>query len=274
MLDVAGAHSTSLGKTAKGVNSAKHTEQLQQADASQLQPTMGQIEMATVDMVRTVSVLQKDNYSKARWMRALDETGALVSEELSNTDLADHPEVIYEAGSLFRSKTADRKQEVLDLFQAQLISAEDAMQEIAFGTSGRWSMDRVQAIQHGKELLNGAKAGFDIEVWLDDDIPAIRRVFAEFMRSPSGDFYKLPIEIQHHIAGIYSNVLGGASAGAQQQGGGDLEGLGERIAAMQAQAQVEPGGPTQVPGTPIEMEPGGPPPDDRNAVGGAESAVN
>ena len=214
MLDRAGVHSTSLGKTARGVNSARHVDSLQQADASQLQPTQGGLEAACEDVIRTSLVLMRRHYGKARWIRAMDSTGLLIHRELKATDLLETPEVSIEAGSLFRNETADRRQQAIELHAAGLISPDQAMQDMAFGTSGRYLLDKVAAIAHAQELLNGVKAGLMIELWPTDDTDAVDQVFREFMRTE--EFYGLDMPVQQHIATIYAQVVLPMRPAAQQ----------------------------------------------------------
>ena len=237
MLDRAGVHSTSLGKTARGVNSARHVDALQEADSSMLQPTQGGIEAAAEDLIRTALVLMARHYTKARWIRAMDSTGALIHRELKATDLVDTPEVVIEAGSLLRNETADRRQQAIELHAAGLITAEQAMQDMAFGTSGRYLLDKVAALSHAQELLNGVKAGLDIEIWPTDDVDAIDQVFREFMRTE--EFYSLDPAIQGHMAATYAG----------------------RVLPMRPQAQAAgrpslppavPEDPSQVPGSPMQ----------------------
>jgi len=250
MLNVAGVHSASLGQTARGVNSAKHVDALKQSDASQLQPTQAGIEASTVDVLRTVLVLMREHWTERRWIRALDSTGALINRELSATDLVEVPEVIIEAGSLFRNETADKRQRVIELHAAGLLQPDEAMQEMAFGTSSRFVLDKIASMSHAGELLNAAKAGFDIQLFPTDDVDVIRRVFEDFMRTE--DFYNLEIAIQQHIAVVLMSLTAGLMAGAPPP-----------IAKGELPEQPQGGGPgvPQVPGLPIAEEPGGQPAD-------------
>ena len=258
MLNVAGVHSATLGQTARGVNSAKHVDALKQSDASQLQPTQAGIEAGTVDVLRTVLVLMREHWTERRWVRALDATGSLIHRELESTDLVEVPEVIIEAGSLFRNETADKRQRIIELHAAGLLQPDEAMQEMAFGTSSRFVLDKIASMSHAGELLNAAKAGFDIQLFPTDDVDVIRRVFEDFMRT--ADFYGLDLEIQQHVAGLLM-AMGGLAAGAPAPGGkGELPQPGQTSG---------PGVP-QVPGLPIAEEPGGQPADAR--FGSAEVA--
>ena len=243
-LDIAAVHSTSLGKTAKGVTSARHVDALKQADASQLTSTEEGLEYLASSVTKTALVLMKTNYTEKMWVRFLDQTGEFIHRELKRTNIVDDPEVLIEAGSLFRNETADRRNKVLELHAAGLVSAEDAMAEISFGTSGKYVLDRIQQLGHAQELLDAAKGGFDIEVFPGEDVSALKRVFEEFIWT--ADFYKLPVPYQDHVVLQFRKVLMGGRLPAAQ---GDLP------PGAQPPPE-EPAGPAQVPGTPAEAEVG------------------
>jgi hypothetical protein len=255
MLDRAGVHSTSLGKTARGVNSAKHTDSLKQSDSSQLQPTQGGIEAGMEDVLRTALVLMQKHYTESRWMKALDSTGAMIHKQLKDTDLIDNPEVTIEAGSMFRNETMDRRQRVLELHSAGLITPEMAMQEMALGTSNKFVLDKIAAMAHAKELLIAAQAGHEIQLYPTDDIDAIKQVFEEFLRTE--EFYRLDLETQEHLSNTFLAMVQGLNVATP--GGGKVE-------LPQPAADNGAGGPPQVPGIPIEQEPGGPNPEDAMAA--------
>ena len=248
MLDKAGIHSTSLGKTARGVNSAKHTEELKEGDRSQLQPVMAVLEDATVDVAETALVLMQTHYTEAKWVRMLDDQGRFISRQLDFTQIVDEPEVLLEAGSLFRHETADRRQKTIELHQAGLIDADTAMAELAFGTSNKFVLDKIKQMAHAQDLLEGAKAGFDIQIFPTDDIPAIRRVFEEFMQDE--EFYSLPPDFQQHIANTYLQTLDASGVPT----GGKIK-LAEEAAPPKPAGRGGGGGPAQVPGTPIGQLP-------------------
>ena len=129
---------------------------------------------------------------------------------------------------------------------------------MAFGTSSRFVLDKIASMSHAGELLNAAKAGFDIQLFPTDDVDVIRRVFEDFLRT--ADFYGLDLEVQQHVAGLLM-AMGGLAAGAPAPGGkGELPQPGQTSG---------PGVP-QVPGLPIAEEPGGQPADAR--FGSAEVA--
>lgn len=239
-LDIAAVHSSSLGKSAKGITSAKQVDALKQADASQLTGTQEGLEFLAGSIMKTALVLMRQHYTEAMWVRFLDQTGEYVHRELQQTQIVDDPEIIIEAGSLFRNETADRRNKVLELYGAGLVSAEEAMQEISFGTSGKYVLDRIQQLGHAQELLKAARQGFDIEFFPGEDVAASKRVFEEFIWTD--EYYQLPVEYQEHVALQFRKILAAAQPAPP---GGELP---------EAPPPPEDGGPAQVPGTPAEAD--------------------
>ena len=247
MLDVAGVHSTSLGKTARGVTSAKQVDALKSADASQLTGTQEGLEAACVDVMKTQLVLMKEHYPKSKWVAQLDATGGYVHAELSSTDLTDDPEIILEAGALFRNETQDRRRRTLEYYGAGLIDAEDAMQEIGMGTSGKYVIDQVEALSHANELKEAAIQGFDVRVYATDKLSAVRRVFEEYINGE--DFYRMPLENQEHFEQQYLKIVRLITQRRQQKA---VMAHKPELAGIPGQAV--PTGPAQVPGMPAETE--------------------
>ena len=254
MMDVAGIHSTSLGKTAKGVNSAKHVDSLKQADSSQLQPTQQGLEWAFGMVAKTSLILMQDHYNQPRWMRMMDSTGAFIHKELKSTDLSEDPEVFIEAGSLFRNETQDRRQKVLELHAAGLLSPDQAMAEMAFGTSNKFVLDKIMAMSHAQELLTAVKQGFDILVYPTDDLQSIDRVFKEFMRTP--EYYQLPIDFQQHMSDIYVSVVQGTIVQQPVPQPGEVK-VNKDLLKAAGNPPVKGPGTAQVPGFPQRPIPGG-----------------
>ncbi len=75
MLDVAGIHSTSLGKRAIGIESGAAIEALSGKDMQQLQVTQDNIERTVRNSAEIILTLMKAFYKEKRMMRILDDTG-------------------------------------------------------------------------------------------------------------------------------------------------------------------------------------------------------
>ena len=198
MLDVAGLHSTSMGKRAVGINSAASINALSQNDASQLQMTQQDVEESIRKMAGTVLQYMKEHYTSEKMMRMMDSTGRVVFRAIKGTDLVDTPEVFLEAGSLFRDETNDRFQKVVQMMQLGLISKGDAMQELAFKTSNKFLLDKIAAMAHAQEMLKGVIAGKSVQVFPSDDTSTFIEVWDEFMKTE--EFYQLDPQTQDNLA--------------------------------------------------------------------------
>lgn len=220
ILDISGVHGTSMGRVARGVNSAATVRALSTNDASQLQTTQSNIERSVACVAKTVLLLMKKHFTEKQFMRMLDSTGEVIFKELNNTNIVDLPEIHLEAGSLFKSETADRQAMILDMLQLGLIEKDDALKELQFKTSNKFVMDKITSMSHAKEMLNAVASGFDVQVYPTDDIAAFERVFSEFVRTE--EFYKLPVDRQDAIAQALDRIV--QMKQIQRQGGTGTQG--------------------------------------------------
>jgi len=200
MHDVAGIHSVSLGKRAVGVASGRGMEVLSQRDTSQLQETQTNVERAIRQLARAVLELIKAHYTEPKMARMLDQTGKVVYQAIGSAGIVEDPEVFVEAGSAFRDDSRDRDQHVLDLFQAGLLDPETAMRELSFRTGNAFITEKVQALAHGKKLLEAAKRGYEVEFFRSDDLSAMLKVFSDFVHTD--EFYGLSEERQLYIRDV------------------------------------------------------------------------
>ena len=88
----------------------------------------------------------------------------------------------------------------MDLFQAGLITPQDALNEMSFRTGNAFITERVQAMAHAKRLLDAAKDGMQIEIFRSDDNPSKLKVFSDYLRTD--DFYELPEEVQLYLRDV------------------------------------------------------------------------
>jgi hypothetical protein len=198
MGDVAGLHSVTLGKRAVGVTSGKAMETLASYDTSQLQGTQEEIERAVSGTAKCALMLMKYYYTEDKMIRMLDHAGRAAFKAISNTNLADDPEVFIEAGSLFRYEAQDRDARVIELLQLGLLDPKVAMDELSFRTGNSFISERVRGIAHATDILEAAKMGAEPQIYLSDDLEAFRKVFTEFMQS--AEFYQLEDEQQDLIS--------------------------------------------------------------------------
>jgi len=200
MMDVAGIHSTSLGKRAIGIESGAAIEALAGKDMQQLQVTQENIEQAVRDMGNVVLKLMKNFFSEERMIRIMDATGQVVFRQLRSTELVDDPEIFIEAGSLFRDEKQDRDKKILELMQLGLLDREQALQELDFKTGNAYVTAKMRGLSHAQEMLNAVTRGHMIEIFPTDDIQAFIKVFGDFVQTKM--FYELSPDRQQYIRDV------------------------------------------------------------------------
>jgi len=205
MLDVAGIHSTSLGKRAVGVTSGKAIQALASQDVSQLVMTQENLEDAVKKMAESVLELMKKYYTEERFMRMMDATGKLIFKKLSNTNLVDTPEIFIEAGSLFRDESQDRDTKVLEMLELGLIDKPTAMKEISFKTGNAYVLEEIAARNHVQEMLDVVTVGAQIEIFASDDLKKFKEIFGDFMKTD--DYYDLPADIRDYMRDLLIAVI-------------------------------------------------------------------
>lgn len=214
MLDIAGVHSTSLGKRAIGIESGAAIEALSTKDMQQLQVTQNNIERAVRDMGGIILSMFKRYYTEDMMMRILDETGRVVFKALRGTDLVEFPEIHLESGSLFRDEKHDRDQKVLDLLKVGLIEPEVAMQELHFRTGNSYVTKKMRALSHAEEMLHAVLRGHAIEIMPTDDLKAFKQVFNDFMQTQQ--YYELNSDTQEYVRDILVAVATFGQEGEEQ----------------------------------------------------------
>ena len=205
MMDIAGIHSTSLGKRAVGISSGKAIEALGQQDMSQLQITQLNIEHAVQKMAGCVLKLMKHYYKGKKFMRMMDQTGAVIFHELSNTDLQDEPEIFIQTGSLFRNEAQDRDAKVLELTQLGLLDPKDALKELSFRTGKSFVAKKIANMAHAQEMLEAVLDGHHIEIFASDDVDAFKDIFGDYMRTD--DYYDQDDEVQEYVRDIHLSLV-------------------------------------------------------------------
>ena len=200
MLDVAGVHSTTLGKRAVGVTSGKAIAELASQDTSQLIMTQENVEHAVKQMATCVLSFMKRFYSEERFIKMFDGMGSMTFRAISTTDIVDVPEVFIEAGSLFRDEAQDRDRKVLELLELGLIEPATAMQEISFKTGNSMVLKEVASMNHTQEMLDAVKQGAQIEVFANDDLKTFKKTFGDFMKTE--EYYQLDEPIRDYLRDI------------------------------------------------------------------------
>lgn len=205
MLDVAGVHSTSLGKRAIGIESGAAIESLASRDSQQLQVTQQNLEKAMIEVSTCILEMCKKYYNEPRMMRMMDEAGRVVHKTLRVTDLCEDPEVYLEAGTLFRDEKPDRDQRILEMVKLQLLDKEEALKALDYRTGNDRVTKRMIGFSHAHDMLDAVIDGHAIEVMPSDDLEAFKEVFKGFMQTAR--YYELPDERQNYIRDVLISVL-------------------------------------------------------------------
>tara|TARA_R110002020_G_scaffold16134_4_gene57117 strand:- start:3286 stop:5067 length:1782 start_codon:yes stop_codon:yes gene_type:complete len=200
LLDVAGVHSTSLGKRAIGIESGAAIQSLANKDSQQLQVTQNNIETGIKEVSACVLEMARAYYNEPRLMRMLDETGRVVHQTLGSTDITEDPEVYIEAGTLFRDEKQDRDQKVLEMVQLGLLTKDEALQELDYRTGNARITRRMAGFSHAHDMLDAIKMGQAIEIMPTDDLQAFGEVFETFMKTH--EYYQLSEDVQQYIRDV------------------------------------------------------------------------
>ena len=200
MLDVAGVHSTSLGKRAIGIESGAAIESLTSRDSQQLQVTQQNIERAVTNLSVCVLEMARVYYNEPRMMRMMDESGRVVHKTLQNTDLCKNPEIYLEAGTLFRDEKPDRDQRILEMVKLGLLEKDQALQALDYRTGNSRITKRMIGFSHAHDMLSAILEGHAIEIMPSDDLEAFEQVFKDFMRTSK--YYDLDEERQEYVRDV------------------------------------------------------------------------
>lgn len=200
MHDVAGVHSTSLGKRAIGIESGAAIESLSNRDSQQLLVTQNNIEESVREMAICILEMAREFYSEERMIRMMDDTGRVVHKALRGTDLCSDPEIYIEAGSMFRDEKKDRDQRVLEMVKLGLLDKNEALRALDYRTGNARVTKQMAGFSHAHDMLEAIMGGSAIEIMPTDDLKAFQEVFEGFMRTPP--YYQLAPELQDYIRDV------------------------------------------------------------------------
>lgn len=206
MLDIAGVHAPAMGKTARGLDSGEAIKAIVAQDVSHLQITQDEIEACLQEHYRDVLGYEQTYRTEDQMVRAHDYAGKIVYRTVRATDLYDEPEIVLEAGTLFRDHVEDREKKMLDLWDRKLVQdPQEVLSGLSFRTGQVQAVRKMAAIAHAKDLLEAAKrvgqgmiAG--VEIFPTDDVTAIKDVFGEFIQTP--EFYELAPGAQQYVRDV------------------------------------------------------------------------
>lgn len=200
MLDVAGVHSTTLGKRAIGIESGAAIDSLTARDGQQLQVTQNNIEKGIRTVSKCLLGMAKMYYSEQRLMSMLDETGRVIHATIKSTDLTTNPEIYIEAGTLFRDEKQDRDKKILDMVKLGLLDKNEALKEMDYRTGNARVTRRMAGFSHAHDMLRAIQMGNAIEIMPSDDLEAFREVFSTYMQTR--EYYDLQADVQEYIRDV------------------------------------------------------------------------
>ena len=204
MLDVAGVHSTSLGKRAIGIESGAAIQSLANKDSQQLQVTQANMERAVVEVATCVIEMCKLYYDEPRMMKMMDETGRVIHKTLDAMDLCGDPDIYLEAGTLFRDEKPDRDQRILEMVKLGLLEKDQALEALDYRTGNSRVTKRMIGFSHAHDMLQAIMHGNAIEIMPSDDLDAFKEVFKDFMQTE--EYYHLDPERQDYIRDVLVSV--------------------------------------------------------------------
>ena len=204
MLDVAGVHSTSLGKRAIGIESGAAIQSLANKDSQQLQVTQQNMEKSLVEVAKCVIEMCKLYYNEPRMMKMMDETGRVIHKTLGSMDLCSDPDIHIEAGTLFRDEKPDRDQRILEMVKLGLLEKDQALEALDYRTGNSRVTKRMIGFSHAHDMLKAIIGGNAIEIMPSDDLQAFKEVFKDFMQTE--EYYELDAERQDYIRDVLVSV--------------------------------------------------------------------
>jgi len=199
MMDVAGIHSTTMGKRQSGVTSGVAMEQLQERDFGQFAQTMQSMEQAMVDTAKVVLAYWREFMTEERVVNMMDSaTGRVVYNSLAGADLLDAPEVYIEPGSMFRSNMRAREERLLALHERDLIpNPETIIAKLDLHLDDRDAMQNMNDLALAQNMLDWCKMGEQIEILPEHNVKVIKEVFGEFIESQ--DYYDAAIKAKQRL---------------------------------------------------------------------------
>jgi hypothetical protein len=197
MQDIAGVHSTSMGKRAVGVVSRVAMDALKNRDTNQLTPVRNEMEWAVCRSARTAMLLWKHHIPEQTHVRMFDGFGQVTYAALRGTDLLDTPQVYMEPGSLFKEAQRERDATLMDLYQNKIIGPEIVKEQLSLRVGDRDAMKKMLYEDQAQAALDAVRAGQHVTFWQSPAIPTIVEVFEDFLATPEA--YRPMLEFRKRV---------------------------------------------------------------------------
>jgi hypothetical protein len=199
MMDVAGIHSTTMGKRQSGVTSGVAMERLQERDFGQFAQTMQSMEQAMVETAKVVLAFWREYMTEEKVVNMMDPAaGRVVYSSLSGENLLDAPEIYVETGTMFRTNIEARESRLLDLHERGLIAdPEKLVAKLDLRLDDRDAMQAMKDLALAQNMLDWCKMGEQIEILPGHPVKVIKEVFGEFIESE--EYYEAAIKSKQRM---------------------------------------------------------------------------
>jgi len=214
MQDLLCLHSASQGRRQAGDPSGVALQEMKAADAVPLDLIEIQIAMNVRQDAKNILTYIKAFYPASKMTRQMDRFGKLVFQELHTTALGDDPEVFIEASELFRCNSSSRDTKTMQMLQLGIITPTEARRLLTQHIDPASPLIGLRDLQHAHEILDTILAtaltpegSMAVNISPTDNLPVFEQVFSEYIKSPTGDYYKTSKQTQDAIWATYQQIL-------------------------------------------------------------------
>lgn len=199
MQDIVVVHNASMGKRTIGVTSGKAMQILDQNDDKASGSLDADLREVLIDWGVTQLVLMKAYMTKQIWVRLADGAGGVVHRSLKATDFVDQPEVKVEPDTIYREDRRRREARIMERVQAGILPPDRALEMVDADTPVGLQLKQMMYLSHALDILDAVKNGLEVEVFPNDHLPSLIRVFDEFIKEEPDEFYALLPDRQESI---------------------------------------------------------------------------
>lgn len=200
MQDIVVVHNTAQGKRTIGVVSGKAMEFLDQKDEISNSGQDEDLREVLCDWAVSQLVLMSTYTKKSVWVQVADGAGGVIHRELKATDfVAGKAEVTMEPDTIYREDRRRREGRIMERVQAGILLPEQALEMVDIDTPVGLQLKQMMHLAHALDILDAVRNGLDVEIFPNDHLPSMIRVFDEFIKEDADHFYALLPDIQETI---------------------------------------------------------------------------
>lgn len=219
MQDIVTVHNTSQGKRTIGVTSGKAMEFLDQKDMAIAGSLDVDLRELLKDWARCQLVLTKAYYTKKLWVHVADAPGVVVHKQISSTDIVGLADIVIEPDTVYNEDRRRREGRIFEKVQAGVLPPEEAVKLIDSDTPVGMQLRHMSDLSHAMDLLEAMKRGLMVEVFPNDNLQAIGRVFDEFIKEDP-EYYALLPDSQDAIRDLLVAIQTWGKPGAYESARG------------------------------------------------------